>query len=106
MMCLKSKSFNIMENKKKNQSYIKLEEKIKNNEFLIQLYNKLAPICMSLFVLIAFFKFYVSLDKLQSDYSTLFTSTLIVLFIVLAVFNFLINRKKKENEMIISKLYN
>lgn len=90
----------------KNQSYIKLEKKIKDNEFLIELYKILSPICMSLFVLIAFLKLYISLDKLQSDYSVLFTSTLIVLFVVLAVFNFSIHKKKKENRIIISKLYN
>ena len=90
----------------KSQPYIKLEEKIKNNEFLIELYKKLTPICMSLFVLIAFLKFYISLDKLRSDYSVLFTSVLIILFIILVVFNFSINKKKKENEMMISKLYN
>ena len=105
-MCLKSKSFNIMENKMKIQSYKKLEKKIKNNEFLIELYKILSPICMSLFVLTAFFKFYVSLDKLQSNYSTLFTSVLIVLFGALTVFYFTINKKEKENKIIISKLYN
>jgi hypothetical protein len=65
---------------------------------------------MVLFVLMAFFSFYSSVLEVETSYVILFKGFLIVIFGVLTMFYFSINKKEKEkekeNEKIILKLYN
>jgi hypothetical protein len=93
-----------METESKKQKYKKLERKIKNNESLILVYKKLTPICMTLFVLTAFFSFYTSINNIGNSYGLLYAGTLILLFVTLTLFYFSINKKEKQNKIIISKL--
>jgi Na+/proline symporter len=93
-----------MEIKKNN--YKNLEKKINSNESLIIIYKRLTPVFMVLFVLTAFFSFYSSILGVETSYLILFKGFLIVLFGVLTMFNISINKKEKENEKIILKLYN
>lgn len=95
-----------MEIKNKEAAFRKLQKQIKSNTKSISVYKKLIPVFMLLFVFNAFFMLYFNVKNVESNVESLFVVMLILTFFTLTFFRVFTLRKKKENRILDTKIYN
>lgn len=90
----------------KERNFKSLQDRIEKNMKAIQLFKNTSPVLMSLFVIISFLMFYNNISNTDRLLQLLYIVVLAILFISLALFYYLIERKQKENIILDTKIYN
>lgn len=95
-----------MEFAKGENAFIVLREKLKNNKKKILVYKIVSPILMVLFIVFSFLIFYNNnVDQIGSDVNLIFYGLLVGLFVCLAVMDYTMSKKIKENKYLDSRIY-
>lgn len=82
-----------------------LYKKLNNNKRGILFFQIASPIFMVLFVGLSFFTFYANITNASPFFKFMMITLMVVLFITLALFDYLINKKEKENKRLDAKIY-
>ena len=82
-----------------------LRKRIKKNKKLIFIFNALNPVLMLLFIGVSFLTFYNNnVTEVSQNSSILFVISLVTLFVLIALFEFVSTKKKKENRVLSVKI--
>lgn len=95
-----------MEFTKAENCFTSLRERLKTNKRKILVFKIMSPILMALFIVFSFLIFYYNnVAKTGSDLTLLFSSLLVALFVSLAVIDYIMSKKIRENKYLDNKIY-
>jgi hypothetical protein len=94
-----------MDIQQKKTRFKLIQDKIKNNKKRIQVFKRISPYLMFLFMMVSFLTFHNSLTEENEILRRVFVSVLVLVFVLLAFFSHVILKKKEENKELDTKIY-
>lgn len=91
--------------KRGNDKFKLLLKKVRKNKKTILALKVINPVLMLLFIVVSFLTLYNNnIEEIYRSYSTLFIISMIALFLLIAFFDFITLKKKRENRLLNIKI--